>query len=162
MNYWSGTPTGRCRRSSVRHWTRLCRLPTSRSSCRRLSKPRASLKSMHGPVSTARLFRVAADHEQMSRLAADSISEAVRARPDLLLGVATGSTPTRTYQLLTDIGRAAPPHFDRLRLLKLDEWGGLDMDDPATCEVYFHQHLVRPLNVSPDRYAAWNSRPTNP
>jgi galactosamine-6-phosphate isomerase len=91
-------------------------------------------------------------HEAMSRRAADIILSEIRRNPRLLLGAATGFTPTRTYDLIAQDGP-----FPGLRLLKLDEWGGLPMDDPATCEAYLRKRLIRPLGISPDRYVAWNS-----
>ena len=42
-----------------------------------------------------------------------------------------------------------------MRLLKLDEWAGLAMDDPATCEAYLRQHVVEPLRIPPERYIAF-------
>src|SRR4051794_1726212 len=96
-------------------------------------------------------MKVAPDNEAMSRLAADLVFGDLRENPRLLLGVATGSTPTRTYELLADAAASEPRTFSQLRLLKLDEWGGLAEDDPATCEVYLQRHLVKPLGVSPDR-----------
>lgn len=102
------------------------------------------------------------DHEAMSQQAAELIAAEIRLRPDLLLGLATGSSPARTYELLAARRRSEPALFDRLRIFKLDEWGGLAMDDPASCELYLQTKLVLPLNVSPDRYFAWESQPKDP
>lgn len=104
---------------------------------------------------------VAADAEAMSRLAADRVVTALGEDPDLLLGAATGRTPTRTYELLADRAASEPQLFSRLRLLKLDEWGGLASDDPATCEAYLRRHLIAPLAIDPDRYLGWESRPAD-
>jgi galactosamine-6-phosphate isomerase len=84
------------------------------------------------------------------------------AKPDLLLCAASGNTPTRTYELLAEKYRAEPNNFRSLRVLKLDEWGGIEMDDPASCESYLQNDLVRPLGVSEDRYFAFNSNPVEP
>jgi galactosamine-6-phosphate isomerase len=92
------------------------------------------------------------DYDAMSRRAAELIVAAVRARPDLLLCTATGSSPTRAYELLAERHRREPALFSRLRLMKLDEWGGLPPDDPGTCESYLRGHLVDPLNIPVDRY----------
>jgi putative deaminase/isomerase len=96
--------------------------------------------------------RVEPDYDAMSRHAAELIVASVRGRPDLLLCTATGSSPTRTYELLAERHRREPGLFSRLRLIKLDEWGGLPPEDPGTCESYLRRHLVDPLNISPDRY----------
>ena len=49
---------------------------------------------------------------------------------------------------------------DRCRLVKLDEWGGLPMNDPATCEQHLRNTLVTPLAMA-DRYIGFESRPVN-
>jgi len=81
------------------------------------------------------------DHEAMSREAARWLVPRLRARPTALLCLASGGTPERTYELLAQ----QPAVLRRARLLKLDEWGGLAKDDPATCEFYFRRLLAEPL-----------------
>jgi galactosamine-6-phosphate isomerase len=107
-------------------------------------------------------LNVAADHEAMSRLAATLIGDELQANPRMLLGVATGSTPTRTYEILACVAAREPERFEEIRLLKADEWGGLAADDPATCEAYLQASLLRPLAVATDRYIGWESDPDDP
>ena len=46
---------------------------------------------------------IAADYDEMSRLAADKIAACLKAKPDCVLGLATGSTPIGLYaQLVKD------------------------------------------------------------
>lgn len=92
------------------------------------------------------------DHETMSRSAAGQIVDAVRQTPDLLLCLATGQTPVRTYALLAEHHRADPQLFSRVRILKLDEWYGLPMTAPQTGEVYLQHHVLGPLGIEPARY----------
>lgn len=102
-------------------------------------------------------YEIHREYEEMSRRAADVIVEEVRRKPDLLLCAATGATPTRTYELLGERARDERQLFARVRVIKLDEWGGLAPEDPATCETYLRRHLVGPLSVSGDRYFAFRS-----
>jgi len=101
----------------------------------------------------------ATDHEAMSREAAELIIEEIRRQPDLLLCAAAGSTPTRCYEWLGAKRQAEPRLFERLRVLKLDEWNGLAMDDPATCEAYIRRQLIGPLGITDDRYLTFQSDP---
>jgi galactosamine-6-phosphate isomerase len=101
----------------------------------------------------------ATDHEAMSQLAVAQIVAQLRTKPDSLLVLATGSTPHRAYQFLADQGRAEQGLCDQMRILKLDEWGGLTMDDPATCEAALRATLIHPLRVDAERYCAWQSDP---
>ncbi len=93
------------------------------------------------------------DHEALSRHAAALVIEEIRRRPDLLLCTAAGSTPTRTYEILAAKGTTEPHLFDELRVLKLDEWGGLEPTHTATCESYLQKHLIRPLKLRARRIA---------
>ena len=101
--------------------------------------------------------KVSPDHESLSRHAADWLAARLRARPDALLCLASGGTPTRTYELLA----SQPQRLRRARFLKLDEWGGLAMNDPATCESYFRRLLLAPLGRA-HRLHGLRSRPADP
>jgi galactosamine-6-phosphate isomerase len=106
-------------------------------------------------------FIILDNYEQMSVRAAQLIVDDMRRDPHLLVGAATGSTPTRAYELLATMASDDAVGFGQIRLLKVDEWGGLSMDDPATCEVYLQQKFVRPLSIASERYLGWNSRPAD-
>jgi galactosamine-6-phosphate isomerase len=55
-----------------------------------------------------------------------------------------------------------PELFRSLRILKLDEWGGLEMNDPSSCEGQLRDYLIEPLGVSSARYISFTSNPANP
>jgi galactosamine-6-phosphate isomerase len=105
--------------------------------------------------------RVFDDHEAVSRHAADWLVNRLREQPDALLCLATGATPMRTYALLAERGRSEPSLFSRCRILKLDEWGGLPMTDPSTCDQHLRTSLVEPLGLE-GRYVAFESQPADP
>jgi len=90
------------------------------------------------------------------------IVSALADKPDLLLCAAGGSTPLRTYELLAEHCQRKPELFRSLRAVKLDEWGGIAMDDPGSCENQLQQYLVNPLGLSEDRYFGFNSNPPDP
>jgi galactosamine-6-phosphate isomerase len=105
--------------------------------------------------------QIFSDHEQLSRHAADWLFERLRPRPTSLVSLAAGSTPGRTYELLAERGKREPAVVAHARWLKLDEWGGLAMDDPATCEFQLRRTLIAPLSAV-DRYTAFESQPAEP
>ena len=86
----------------------------------------------------------------------------LRATPSLLLCAATGETPTRTYDLLSAKREYQQNLFASLRVLKLDEWGGLAKDDPGSCEMYLQHHLIQPLGITVDRYIGFCSDAEEP
>ncbi|MDF1478286.1 glucosamine-6-phosphate deaminase [Leifsonia sp. H3M29-4] len=78
-------------------------------------------------------------------LAADIISSLVAARPDAVLGLATGSTPLSTYQSL------ARRHLDlnRVRGFALDEYVGLPRQHPESYRSVITREVVEPLGLDP-------------
>ena len=100
-------------------------------------------------------------HEALSHAAAQEVIKTVRQKPDALLCLATGNTPTRTYELLAEAAKLAPGLFTRVRALKLDEWGGLEMSDPGTSESYVRQHVLEPLRIDDSRYFGFESNPVS-
>jgi galactosamine-6-phosphate isomerase len=105
---------------------------------------------------------VADDYELMSQYGAEQIFKNIKNKPDLLMCTATGSTPTRAYDLLAAKMEDDSNAFDKLRIIKLDEWGGIPEDDPATCETYLRKHLIEPMKITPDRFTSFKSNPDNP
>lgn len=105
---------------------------------------------------------VSADYETLSRQAAGFILGAIRRKPESLLCLPTGSSPARVYELLAAEHRQDPSAFAAVRIIKLDEWGGLAMDDPASCETALQKQILQPLGIAPERYFAWHSQPKDP
>lgn len=102
-------------------------------------------------------IEIFADSDNASRRAADRLTKVWRRKNDLVLGAATGDSPTLTYRYFVEAVRSEGANKSLPRLLKLDEWGGLAMDDPATCESYLQKHLIRPLNLPTDRCVGFRS-----
>jgi len=105
---------------------------------------------------------IADDDEALSREAAQRILRALTAKPNLLLCAAGGSTPRRAYQLLVENHASNPRAFQSLRIVKLDEWGGIAMDDPGSCETQLRKLLVDPLDLSLERYFGLRSDAETP
>jgi 6-phosphogluconolactonase/glucosamine-6-phosphate isomerase/deaminase len=107
-------------------------------------------------------IRVCDDTESMSRKAAERVLDVLAGKPDLLLCAAGGSTPLRTYQLLAEHHAREPEAFRLLRVVKLDEWGGIAMDDPGACENQLRTLLIDPLGLPDDRYFGFRSDRSDP
>ena len=106
--------------------------------------------------------RVHASWQVMSQSAAGLIVSALRQKPDLLLCAAAGASPTLTYRFLTDAFSREPEIFSALRVLALDEWGGLPAQAPSSCDRYLREHLTEPLQLSAERYVAFRSDAPDP
>jgi galactosamine-6-phosphate isomerase len=102
------------------------------------------------------------DLEAVSRNAAQRIVRALSFKPDLLLCPASGFTPLRTYQLLAEHATHHADDFRSLRLVQLDEWGGLARDDPGSCERQIRTSVMNPLGIPDERFFGFASNAANP
>lgn len=101
-------------------------------------------------------------YESMSRKAANIIIENLGQHGDLMLCAATGGTPTRMYELLAEKYADNPDLFSELKIIKLDEWGGIPMEHAGTCESYLQQYVIYPLTISEKRYISFQSNASDP
>lgn len=98
-------------------------------------------------------------YDELSRKAKGFVFQEIEKKRNLLLCAATGSSPTGLYQNLAKEFQNKPEIFSDLRVLKLDEWGGIPLNDPESCETYLQKYLVQPLQISDKRYFGFDSNP---
>jgi len=108
---------------------------------------------------TPKTLHIATDYEAMSQAAAQFVAKEIRRKRNALICLATGESPEGLYGLLDAHFQADPELFYQARFVKLDEWGGLAMSDPGSCEAYLQKRVLRPLRVDRGRYFGWKSQP---
>lgn len=79
--------------------------------------------------------------DQAAELVAVEILAALRQKPGLVLGLATGSTPIGVYQRLVAAKRAGAADFSRVRTFNLDEYIGLPADHPQSYRHFMQAQL---------------------
>lgn len=82
-------------------------------------------------------------------LVADEIVRLVHADPEVVLGLATGSTPLPVYEALRP--RLAGVDVSRVRGFALDEYVGLDPSHPESYRSVIAREVVEPLGLDPAR-----------
>lgn len=87
-------------------------------------------------------------HEHAERMAARLTAKALKAKPDLVLGLATGRTMEGVYAHLVRMHREEGLDFARCRTFNLDEYIGLGADDPGSYRHYMHEQLFRHVNLA--------------
>ncbi len=107
-------------------------------------------------------IRQCSDYAELSRLAAALVLEALAEKPDLLLCAATGSSPEGLYRELASLAAKEKEPFAQLKILKLDEWGGIPENHPVSCEYFLRTRLLNSLSISGDRYISFSSDPSDP
>lgn len=94
---------------------------------------------------------VSAGLEAQARTVAGLIADIVRKKPDALLCLAAGDTPTAAYAEMARMQRASEADFRSCRLIGLDEWAGMDGNADGGCKKYIYEHVVRPLELAEER-----------
>lgn len=88
----------------------------------------------------------------MSATGFELIKQEVDKKPDLLFCVASGGSPSGTYAQMVAHKKLQPEFGEQLRVIKLDEWGGLEPNSPFTSELDVQQKFVQPMGITADRY----------
>lgn len=87
------------------------------------------------------------DYEQMSKLAAQVVVEVLNAKPNAVLGMATGSTPLGLYQELVRLHTEEQLDFSRVTTFNLDEYVGLPVNHPQSYHYFMHENFFRHVNI---------------
>ncbi len=90
----------------------------------------------------------AKDYEDMSRLAAEKVISLVKDKPNALLGLATGQTPEGMYQMLAEDHIQNGTDYQDIHTVNLDEYVGLDKEDPNSYFTYMCKHFFHKVNLS--------------
>jgi len=108
------------------------------------------------------------NYEKMSEEAAAIIRDAIHLKPNLVLGLATGSTPIGTYKELIRMHEAGELDFSKVLTFNLDEYVGLPSTHDQSYHYFMHENLFNHININPanvhvpsgvvkdfDRYCQW-------
>lgn len=85
--------------------------------------------------------------EDASWLVARLIVKALRAKPDLVLGLATGRTMERLYAILAEMHAQERLDFSRCRTFNLDEYVGLKPDHDQSYRQFMNDKLFDHINI---------------
>ncbi len=107
------------------------------------------------------------NYEQMSRYAAEIIAGYVKAKPDCVLGLATGGTPIGAYRELVKMHRAGLD-FSQVRTFNLDEYLGVGMDLEKTYDMdqsyarFMYEELLKQINIKKENIYIPDGRTKDP
>jgi len=84
---------------------------------------------------------------EMSVAAAREVADVLNAKPNAVLGMATGSTPLGLYQELVRLHKKGELDFSHVTTFNLDEYVGLPITHPQSYHHFMHEHLFRHVNI---------------
>ena len=92
----------------------------------------------------------AKDYAEMSRKAANIIAAQIVAKPNCVLGLATGGTPVGTYKsLIEDWYKVGDLSFAEVTTVNLDEYRGLPRTNDQSYWYFMHENLFNHVDVRP-------------
>jgi glucosamine-6-phosphate deaminase len=89
--------------------------------------------------------------DEAAGIAAEMILSSLKEKPDLVLGLATGSTPCGVYARLVDACHKGTADFSRVRTFNLDEYLDLGPGHPQSYRAFMRHHLFDGVNIPPEQ-----------
>lgn len=100
-------------------------------------------------------------YEEMSTAAARIVAGQLYLKPNSVLGLATGSTPLLMYQKLVQVHEQIGLDFSEAISFNLDEYLGLEPENPQSYHYFMHEHFFDKINIKPENIYIPNGNPDN-
>ena len=82
---------------------------------------------------------------------AERVASTLRAKPDAVLGLASGRTPVDGYAELRRLHSAGSTDWSRASTFNLDEFAGIDSRHPGSFRTFMEHHLFEGVNLPAER-----------
>lgn len=89
-------------------------------------------------------------YDDMSKKSAKMIIEAIKVKKDIVLGLATGSTPVGLYKELIKANKSQEISFRDVMTFNLDEYVGLSQKHPESYYQFMMRHLFNHIDINPN------------
>ena len=86
-------------------------------------------------------------YTELTEVAAEIIRAALLKKPNLVLGLATGSTPIGLYEALVRMHKTEGLDFSDVTTFNLDEYVGIPSDHPYSYHTFMATHFFNAVNV---------------
>ncbi|MGM0379489.1 MAG: glucosamine-6-phosphate deaminase [Bacillota bacterium] len=86
-------------------------------------------------------------YDKVSLKAANIISGQINIKEESVLGLATGSTPIKTYEYLVNKFNKGAVDFEKVKTFNLDEYIGLGKEDSQSYRFFMDKHLFSKVNI---------------
>ncbi|MBO5845395.1 MAG: glucosamine-6-phosphate deaminase [Clostridia bacterium] len=90
---------------------------------------------------------VTENYEEMSAVATKFFADVISAKPDCVLGLATGSTPVGMYNNLTAAYNEGKLDFSKVKSVNLDEYYPLAPDNDQSYRYFMNKNLFDRVNI---------------
>lgn len=106
-------------------------------------------------------MNICSSYETLSQHASDSLLAHIENKPNAVICLATGATPQLTYRYLVEKIHQRRTDISQITVVKLDEWLGLPLQKPGTCEHFLQQQVIQPLGLRDDQFIGFRTEDIN-
>ncbi len=107
-------------------------------------------------------FIIVKNYEDMSRIASEQILDALKEKPDLTLGLATGSTPVGLYSNLIAAYESGKADFSQVKTFNLDEYYPIAKANSQSYDAFMKANLFDRINVAKENIHIPNGEAEDP
>jgi glucosamine-6-phosphate deaminase len=90
------------------------------------------------------------DYEEVSKAAANFVIREIIKKPNMILGLATGTSPIGLYQNLIKAYENDIISFKEVKTFNLDEYVGIDKFHPQSYYSFMHHYLFEHIDILPE------------
>ncbi len=101
------------------------------------------------------------DYEALSKRASQILIKEIQNKEDIVLGLATGSTPIGTYKELIKAHKEGGLDFSKVISINLDEYVGLNGDHPSSYRYFMDTELFNHINIDKSNTHVPNGKAEN-
>ncbi len=100
-------------------------------------------------------------YSELSKKAAKIIGEAIKMKPNIVLGLATGNTPLGTYKELIRMHKEEGLDFSKVITFNLDEYYDISPQNPQSYHYYMYNNFFKHININYDNIYIPNGKSEN-
>lgn len=87
------------------------------------------------------------NYDEMSKIAFEVMKEVITSKKDVVLGMATGSTPVGMYKLMIEDHKTKNTDYSSVKSFNLDEYVGLKKEHSQSYFSFMHDNLFYGINI---------------
>ncbi len=107
-------------------------------------------------------FIVCKDYEEISKKAAEIMADVIKNKPNCVLGLATGSTPTGMYKELINMNKSGEISFEKVVSYNLDEYYPISPDNDQSYRYFMNDNLFNHIDIKMENTHLLNGEAQNP
>ena len=104
---------------------------------------------------------ISKDYDEMSELACRMYIDEINKNPEIVLGLATGSTPKGLYKRLIAEYKNNNIDFSKVVTFNLDEYIGLSEEDESSYRCFMNENLFNHINIKSENINIPNGKATD-